>query len=217
MKDKINKETMEKASDISRAHKVAEEVDKKKILEGNKTSEAILKRVWAIGDEEDKTESKSGFSGSSSSSSTSQFKKTMSEYYSEKKEEKKEEKSSGYSYGSWRSSSSSEKKKTEDPKRKLLAQKISIDIKTAKASVLTDTLRSEEYFNVVGERDMWIRKNMRMRIEDYPEAQKRILRENNHMVDAIREIGKIQSRAIVNVYKIANQKTLKERKDEIKK
>ena len=52
---------MEKASDISRAHKVAEEVDKKKILEGNKTSEAILKRVWAIGDEEDKTESKSGF------------------------------------------------------------------------------------------------------------------------------------------------------------
>ena len=208
---------MEKASDISRAHKVAEEVDKKKILEGNKTSEAILKRVWAIGDEEDKTESKSGFSDSSSSSSTGQFKKIVRKYYSEEKEEKKEEKSSGYSYGSWRSSSSSEKKKTEDPKRKLLAQKISIDIKTAKASVLTDTLRSEEYFNVVGERDMWIRKNMRMRIEDYPEAQKRILRENNHMVDAIREIGKIQSRAIVNVYKIANQKTLKERKDEIKK
>ena len=76
----------------------------------------------------------------------------MRKYYSEEKEEKKEEKSSGYSYGSWRSSSSSEKKKTEDPKRKLLAQKISIDIKTAKASVLTDTLRSEEYFNVVGER-----------------------------------------------------------------
>ena len=206
---------MEKASDISRAHKVAEEVDKKKILEGNKTSEAILKRVWAVGDEEDKDKSTSASGFGNSSSSTSQFKKVMGEYFSEKKEEKKEEKST-YSYGSWRTSSSTEKKK-EDPKRKLLAQKISIDIKTAKASVLTDTLRSEEYFNVVGERDMWIRKNMRMRIEDYPEAQKRILRENNHMVDAIREIGKIQSRAVVNVYKIANQKTLKVRKDEIKK
>ena len=206
---------MEKASDISRAHKVAEEVDKKKILEGNKTSEAILKRVWAVGDEEDKDKSTSASGFSSSSSSTSQFKKVMGEYFSEKKEEKKEEKST-YSYGSWRTSSSTEKKK-EDPKRKLLAQKISIDIKAAKASVLVSPLREEEFFNVVGERDMWINRNHRMRIEDYPEAQKRILRENNHLIDAIREISKIQSKAVVNVYKIGNQKTLKDRRENDKK
>ena len=206
---------MEKASDISRAHKVAEEVDKKKILEGNKTSEAILKRVWAVGDEEDKDKSTSASGFSNSSSSTNQFKKVMGEYFSEKKEEKKEEKST-YSYGSWRTSSSTEKKK-EDPKRKLLAQKISIDIKAAKASVLVSPLREEDFFNVVGERDMWINRNHRMRIEDYPEAQKRILRENNHLIDAIREISKIQSKAVVNVYKICNQKTLKDRSENDKK
>lgn len=204
-RDKINEETIRKASNMEQAHKVAEKVDVKKIMDSNKAADSILKRVWTKDDDADIV---SPF-GSKEKEETVQpegkresfYNRSSASYKDEKKEEEK--KSSGYSWGNSSSSSkySTKKKVIYDPVQRAKINGFKRDMNRVKVILEQKLMEKEEFFNIVGEKEMWIQENKRMKIEDYTQAQIRQSREDSSIVDAILKVNESSSKTIVNSMK----------------